>query len=211
MAEIFKNLRGIRRLTIAVQTNDTQEEIQYDVPVRFAGAKEIGNEPEESSSTDFYDNKSAIIINAEGADVYSIVCSVISDEVRAVIEGRKFDKTTGEFMAVPTKKPYIAIGFIGTDTSDVDYAYWILKGRLTGGGEKYVTKDDGTDSTNLEYEYTSIYTEQEFEKANNQPLKYYKVPLSKLNNENEWFENVTTPENVKLKSETPAPTLLKSK
>ena len=206
---IFKNLRGLKNLHVAKMIDDTEESLTYETPLKFAGARELGNEPEESSTTEYYDNQGAIVVDSEGADVYSIVCSVIPDEVRAVIEGRKYDEATGEFMATPTEKPYVAIGFIGTDTNNVDYAYWILKGKLNGGGEKHVTKNDGTDSTNLEYQYSSIYTEHKFEKADSKSLKYYKVPVSKLNSSDEWFANVTTPENVKLK-ETPAPAVLKT-
>ena len=207
---LFKNLRGVKSLHVAKMLTDTQESLTYETPIRFAGVREIGNDPEESSTTEFYDNQGAIVIDGEGTDVYSIVCSIVSDDVRAVIEGRKYDETTGEYMATPTDKPYVAIGFIGTDTDNIDYAYWVLKGKLNGGGEKYQTKNDGTDSTNLEYECNSIYTDHKFEKADGKSLKYYKVPVSKLTSVDDWFKNVTTPENVKLKSDTPAPTNAKT-
>ena len=202
MEGLFKNLRGVRSLHIAKLLTDTVEELTYDTPVKFAGVKSVGNEPEEASATEYYDNQAAIITDSEGADKYGITCSVLEDEVRALIEGRKFNKETGEFMATPTKKPYIALGFIGKDTNNIEYVYWILKGKLAGGGEKYNTTDSGTDSTNLEYEMTSIYPTHTFTKADNETLKFYKLPLAKVK-ETEWFSVVTTPENVKLVEATP--------
>ena len=45
---------------------------------------------------------------------------------------------------------------------------------MSGGTESHKTKDDGTETTNLEWEYTSIYTQHRFA-ADNKPLKYVKV------------------------------------
>lgn len=189
----FKDLRGVRRLTVAPLTKDDDTELTYGAPVPFAGAREIGNEAEESSATGYYDNQAAIVTSSEGADIYSIVCSVLDDSVRATIEGRKFDEATGAYMATPLKRPYVAMGFIGKDTDGVEYGYWVYKCKLTGGAEQHITEDDGTETTNLEYEATSIYTTHTFEKADGQPLKYYKVSLDKVEEE-KFFEKVADPD-----------------
>ncbi len=192
----IRELRGVRNLVIAPLTTDTAETIAYGTVIPFAGAREIGNEVEESSATGFYDNKASIVISAEGADTYSIVCSVLSDEVRATIEGRKYDETTGAYMGTPLSRPYVAIGFIGKDTDGKEYGYWIYKCKLTGGGEKYITEDDGTETVNLEYEATSIYTEHTFTKADNAPMKYYKADLEKVGGEAKFFAKVENPDTI---------------
>ena len=196
MADILeiKDLKGIRSLHIAALVSDTVEEIAWDTPVRFAGAQEVSNETEEDSAAKYYDNVPAIVSDAEGADIYNIICSVVPDPVRAVIDGRVYDEASGSFLGTPKKKPYIALGFIGTDTSGADHAYWVYKGKMAGGSETYATKDDGTDSNGQEFEYTSVYTNHKFTKlANGQPLKFWKYPLAKTTEE-AWFASVQTPD-----------------
>lgn len=192
----IRELRGIRNLVIAPLTTDTAEEITYGAVVPFAGAKEIGNEVEESSATSYYDNKASIVTSAEGSDTYGIVCSVLEDKVKATIEGRKYDEATGAYMGTPLARPYVAIGFIGKDTDGKEYGYWVYKCKLTGGAEKYITEDDGTETVNLEYEAVSIYTEHVFVKADKKPLKYYKVDLEKVGGEEKFFAKVENPDTI---------------
>lgn len=196
MADLLeiKDLKGIRALHIAKLLEDTEEKIEWDVPVRFAGAQEVSNETEEDSAAKYYDNIAALVNEAEGADIYSIICSVVPDSVHAVIDGRVYDEATGSYAGTPKKKPYLAFGFIGTDTSNVDWGYWVYKGKMSGGAETYATKDDGTDSNGQEYEYSSIYTNHKFTKiASGQPLKFWKVPLAKTTEE-AFFAAVATPD-----------------
>lgn len=191
---MFRNLRGVRDLKIATLTTDTLEAIAYDKPVQFAGAREIGNEAEESTATEYYDNQASIVTDAEGADKYKLITSVISDEIRAKIEGRKFDETKGAYFGSPKNKPYVAIGFVGTDTDNVDWYYWIYKTKLTGGNETYKSKDDGTDTTNLEWEASSIYTQHKFEEAEDKPLKFYKMKAGGTVTEQAFFAEVYDPD-----------------
>ncbi len=191
---MFKNLRGIRRLTIAELLKDDETTLEYDTPVRFAGAREIGQESEESTGTEYYDNIADIVTEAEGADTYKLVTSVIEDVIRAKIEGRKYDEELGAFSGTPKKKPYVALGFIGTDTNGADYYYWVYKNKLTGGNETHKTKDNGTESTNLEWEATSIYTAHRFGSENNEPMKYYKMKAGGPVTEEKFFEKVFDPD-----------------
>lgn len=195
MAEnIFRNLRGVRKLMLATLTTDTDTEITYDTPIPFAGVREVGGEEEESSGTEYYDNQPAIVTTAEGADIYSIITSILEDMVRAKIEGRKADEEKGGYFATPKQRPYVAIGFIGEDTAGQEYYYWLYKGKLTGGAESHATKDDGTETTNLEWEYNSIYTQHKFTSAGNKPLKYFKLKAGGDITEEAFFSKVFDPD-----------------
>lgn len=199
MSGLFRNLRGIRGLVIATLTTDTLEKLEYGEVMRFAGVKEIGDEPEESTATDYYDNQPAIVIDSEGEDKYKIVTSVLEDKVRAVIEGRKFDETKGAYFGTPKQKPYVAIGFIGEDTDGQEYFYWIYKAKISGGGEQRKTKDNGTDSSGLEWEATSIYTAHKFKDvtgSGDAPLKFYKLKAGGDVTEGKFFEKVYNPDEV---------------
>lgn len=197
MAEnIFKNLRGLRRLMLATLTTDNDTALTYDTPVRFAGVREVGGEEEESSATEYYDNQASIVTTAEGADTYSLVTSVLDDEIRAKIEGRKADTEKGIYFATPKSRPYVAVGFIGKDTEGQEWYYWIYKGKLSGGTASHKTEDDGTETTNLEWELTSIYTQHRFKNADNNPLKYIKVKAGGDITEEKFFEKVYDPDEV---------------
>ena len=190
---VFKNLRGIRKLMIATLTTDTVETLAYDTPISFAGVREAGGETEESSATEYYDNQASIVTTAEGVDTYSLITSILEDEVRAKVEGRKADTEKGLYFGTPLKRPYVAIGFIGEDTTGQEWYYWIYKGKLTGGKETHQTKDDGTDTTNLEWEYGSIYTQHRFASADNQPMKFIKLKAGDIT-ETKFFANVYDPD-----------------
>lgn len=191
---IFKNLRGVRKLMIATLTKDTEELLSYDTPVRFAGVREIGGEEEESSATEYYDNQAAIITTSEGSDTYPLTTSVLNDEVRAKVEGRKWDQTKGIYFGTPKKRPYVAIGFVAEDTEGTEWYYWIYKGKLSGGKESHKTKDDGTETTNLEWEYSSIYTQHTFASAENKPMKYVRMKAGGTVTEQKFFEKVYDPD-----------------
>lgn len=197
---IFKNLRGVRKLMLATLTTDNDTTLAYDTPVRFAGVREIGGEEEESSGTEYYDNQASIVISAEGADTYSVTTSVLDDETRAKIEGRKADTEKGIYFATPKNRPYVAVGFIGEDTEGQEWYYWIYKGKMSGGTESHKTKDDGTETTNLEWEYTSIYTQHRFAGADNKPLKYVKVKAGGDITEEKFFAKVYDPDAVEAMS-----------
>ncbi len=192
--EDFRELRGIKGLKLAVQKTDTTAAITYDTPTNFAGVRSVENEEDESTGESYYDNQPAIVTSSEGADTYKLVTSVLDDVMRAIIEGRKHDEETGAYFGTPKNRPYLALGFIATDTNGDDWYYWIYKGKLTGGSEKHNTKDNGTEGTNLEWEFKSIYTNHKFTSANNQPLKYYKIKAGGKISEEQFFSKVYNPD-----------------
>ena len=191
---IFRNLRGVRKLMIATMKTDNEKTLEYDTPIRFAGVREIGGEEGESSETEYYDNQAAIITTSEGADTYQLTTSVLNDEVRGKIEGRKWDQTKGVYLGTPKKRPYVAIGFIAEDTEGTEWYYWIYKGKLSGGKESHKTKDNGTETTNLEWEYSSIYTQHVFEYAENKPMKFVRMKAGGTVTEQKFFEKVYDPD-----------------
>lgn len=190
----FRDFRGIEKIKIAVLKEDTKEALTYDTPLDFAGAESLGQELEESTGTRFYDNQAAIVTDAEGADKYKIVTSVLEGKVRAVIEGRKYDEQSNAFFGTPKRKPYVAIGFIAKDTNGDEWYYWVYKTKITGGGETHNTEDDGTETTNLEWEASSIYTQHTFASADDKPLKYYYVKASETVTEEKFFKTVYDPD-----------------
>lgn len=209
----FKNLRGVRRLMLATMLTDTTTEMIHNTPVRFAGVRSVGGEAEESSSSEFYDNQANIVVSAEGSDKYPIVTSVLEDKIKAIVEGRMYDEETGAYYGTKLERPYNAVGFVAEDTSGQEYYYWIYKGKFTGGKEAHDTKTDGTDSTNLEWELTSIYSNKEFETPDGKKtMKFFKLKAGGKVTEDQFFDKVFYPEDLKttaqaqLKAEVKTPT-----
>lgn len=195
----FRDLRGIRDLKVALLKSDTAEELTYETPIPFGGVASVSSEANESSATKYYDNGARIVTTAEGEDNYTLATSIIDDLLRSKFEGRIYDEATGMLIGTPKKRPYVAVGFVAEDTSGNEYGYWILKGKVTGGNETMITKDDGTESNGTEWNYASVYTNHKFAKAQNQPVKFTKVDLSKVD-ETTFFSKVTTPDEVVAKS-----------
>lgn len=190
----FKDFNGIRMLHIATLTTDDATKLEFGTPIRFAGAEEVGNETEEDSTVKFYDNTPSIVNDSEGADTYSINCSVVPDRVRALMDGRPYDETTGAYYGTPKKKAYCAFGFIAEETDGKEYCYWAYKGKFSGGGNVHKTKTEGSDSNGQEYSYSSIYTNHKFTTPKGkQPMKFWKLPLDETTEE-AWFASVQTPD-----------------
>ena len=190
----FRDFRGIRSLKIATLKSDTKEKLEYDTPIDFAGVEELSQELEESTGTKFYDNQAAIVTDAEGADKYKIITSVLENTVKATIEGRKYDESKKMFFGTPKKRPYVAIGFVAEDTAGMEWYYWVYKNKITGGGETHQTKNDGTDTTGLEWEASSIYTQHKFTNAEDKPLKYFCVQAGGDVTEEQFFSKVYDPD-----------------
>lgn len=194
----FEEYRGIENLVVAKLTETTDETgnvtASYATPQRLAGVQAISGEVSESSETHYYDNMPAVVVDSEGADTYTLTVSVPDNKIRALIEGLKYDEATGALIGTQKEKSYFAIGFIAEKTSGIKEYNWIYKGKFTGGNKTHNTKNDGTDTSNFEYTFTSIATNVSFEKAGNKPCKYLSVEESSKVDLSKFFDKVTTPD-----------------
>lgn len=197
----FEEYRGVRNLVIAELTETSDEKgnvvATYGDVQRLAGVQAISGEVSESSESHYYDNMAAIVVDSEGADTYTLTVSVAEKKTRALIEGLKYDETTGALLGTPKTKKYFALGYIADTVSGTEEYNWIYKGKFTGGNKTHNTKNDGTDATNMEYTYTSIHTAVTFEKAGNQACKYLSVDNDGKADLSTFFDKVTTPDELK--------------
>ena len=149
----FEEYRGVENLVIAELNETTGEDgkiIEKYGPVqRLSGVQQVSGEVNESSETHYYDNMSAIVVESEGEDTYTLVVSVPSKKTRALIEGLTYDEETGALLGTKKNKKYFALGFIANKTSGVDEYNWIYKGKFSGGAKTHDTKTDGTDTSNM--------------------------------------------------------------
>jgi phi13 family phage major tail protein len=194
----FEEYRGVEGLVIAELTETVNQDGSitgtYGTPERLSGVQELSGEVEESTETHYYDNVPAIVVDSEGADTYTLTVSVPEKRTRALIEGTKYDETTGALIGTPKEKKYFALGFIAEKTSGVKEYNWVYKGKFSGGGKTNSTKTDGTDATNMEYTYTSIHTNEVFEKTGGKPCKYLSVEADGAADLSNFFASVTKPD-----------------
>lgn len=198
----FEEYMGIENLVIA----ELKEEIQEDGSTKevygevqpLAGVQQVSGEVNEASEAHYYDNMSAIVVDSEGDDTYTLTVSVPSKKTRALIEGVTYDETTGALIGTKKKKKYFALGFIANKINGDDEYNWIFKGKFSGGGKSHSTQNGGTDATNMEYTYTSIHTSTKFAKFGN--CKYLSVDDDGRADLSTFFDKVTTPDLLQAKA-----------
>ena len=205
MALKFEEYRGIEKLVIAelkeeVQTDGSIVETYGDVQP-LSGVQQVSGEVNESTETHYYDNMSAIVVDSEGEDTYTLVVSIPAKKTRALIEGTTYDEETGALIGSKKKKKYFALGFIANKINGEDEYNWIYKGKFTGGNKTHDTKTEGTEATNMEYTYTSIHSATKYEKGGN--CKYLSVDNDGRADLTKFFETVTTPDTLKAVTPTP--------
>lgn len=193
----FEEYAGIRNLVYAELTETVNPSTgvvteTYGTVKPLSGVQSVSGEVNESSETHYYDDMSAIVVDSEGDDTYTIVVSVPTKAVRADIEGLTYDSTTGALIGSKKVKKYFALGFIAGKLNGVDEYNWILKGKFSGGNKTHNTKTDSVDATNMEYTYTSISTATKFTKGGN--VKYLSVDDDGKCDLSNFFSQVTTPD-----------------
>lgn len=153
----YNEYRGIRGLCVAEVTADAGT-YTVDKWHRLAGAQSVALSGSESNEAHYYDNVPAIVVSSEGADEVTLTVSVLDNKTRAFLEGREYVEGSGMLVKTPKKNKVFALGFIGKKTNGEEEFNILYKGRFSGGGETHNTEDDGTEGTNVEYTFTSIYT-----------------------------------------------------
>lgn len=202
MALKFEEYRGIRGLVIAEMTETVGEDgtvtETYGEVQPLSGVQSLSGEVNESTETHFYDDMSAIVVDSEGDDTYTVVVSIPSKKTRALIEGTTYDEATGALISTKKVKKYFAMGFIADKLNGAEEYNWIYKGKFSGGSRTHNTKNDGTDATNMEYTFTSIHTATAYAKGGN--CKYLSVDNDGKADLSTFFDAVTTPDTLKAKS-----------
>lgn len=199
MALKFEEYRGIEHLVIAELT-ETVDPITGEVTENYgsvqplSGVQQVSGEVNEATETHYYDNMSAIVVDSEGDDNYTLVVSIPSKQTRALIEGLTYDSATGALIGSKKVKKYFALGFIANKLNGDDEYNWIYKGKFTGGNKTHDTKTDGTDATNMEYTFTSIHTSTKYTKGGN--VKYLSVDNDGKADLSTFFDQVTTPDDL---------------
>lgn len=176
----YNEYRGVRGLVLAEVTKDDSTGYTAEKWEELAGVQSVAVAKNENSETHYYDNKAAIVIDAEGADEVTLVVSVLANKTRAKIDGVGYDEAKDMIINTPKKRKYFALGYIGEKTDGTEEFNILYKGKFSGGAETHNTKDDGTEATNVEYTFTAIHTAAKIYTVGNvgQSAKSIKIPAS---------------------------------
>ena len=161
--QIFE-YRGVDKFYFAEVTKDDDTGYTCGTPVHIP-VQEVGKTTDSSSEAHYYDNKAMIVVNSESADTISLVLAPPALEQLAEMIGKSFDETTGMMVDSPRQNKYFAIMY-RTKGTDGHYRYCSrLKGQFNIPDETNATENDGTETNNVTFEFTGIYTEHEFTKG----------------------------------------------
>lgn len=189
----YNEYRGVRGLVVAKVTKDDTTGYTAEKWQELSGVQSVAIAKNESSETHYYDNKAAIVIDAEGADEVTLVVSILENKTRAMIDGVGYDETQDMIINTPKKRDYFALGYIGETTDGKEEFNILYKGKFSGGAETHNTKDDGTEATNVEYTFTAIHTTAKIytNGTDKQSVKSIKVPASEKVTEAKVFGEFT--------------------
>lgn len=198
--EIFE-YRGVEGLVIAEVITDTSETYETGEVMDVAGVAEIGRTTETSSESHYYDNVPAIVISSTGADEVKCKVSGIPLDVLGEITGQVYDKETGTLIEGERENKYFAMGYKTKKTNGKEVYVWRYKGTFGIPDSTHVTEDNGTTANGQELTFTGISTTHKFTKTGKR-AKAINVDLEKdLADVTGFFDKVTTPDDLKKKSE----------
>ena len=161
--QIFE-FRGVDKFYFAEVLKDDAEGYSCGELIHIP-VQEIGKAVDDSNEAHYYDNKAMIVVNSESADTITLVLAPPALEYLAKMIGKSFDSATGMMVDSPKQNKYFAIMY-RTKGTDGAYRYVSrLKGTFSIPEETVHTEDDGTDTENMSFEFTGIYTEHEFTKG----------------------------------------------
>ena len=189
----YNEYRGVRGLVVAeVESDDSAGYVARHWEL-LSGVQSVAVAKNESSETHYYDNKAAIVIDAEGADELTLVVSILANKTRAKIDGVGYDEAKDMIINTPKKRKYFALGYIGEKTDGTEEFNILYKGKFSGGAETHNTKDDGTEATNVEYTFTAIHTAARIYTTadGTQSAKSIKIPASAIVTEERVFGTFT--------------------
>lgn len=164
-ASVFE-FRGIEDLYFAEVTEDSETAYTTGTPKRLSYTATISKEVETSSETHFYDNKGMIVINAKGAETFTLTVAPPPLGILAEITGQAFDASLGMMIEGEIKPKMFAIGYKTKGTDGFWRFVWKYKGQFAVPSEEVNTESDSIDTTNTELTFTAVSTVHKFEYKN---------------------------------------------
>lgn len=156
-----KSYLGLDKLYYALVTDDVSA-YSADPPAILAPVAAIGIEPATNVKTQYFDNKPAETLTAEGETKLPLEVQGIPLELKALLLGKVYDATKGQMFGGGGVPPYVAIGFRAKKTDGGYHYWWFLKGRFSSPKEEASTQTDTPDPKTTKLDFTAVKTAFEF-------------------------------------------------
>lgn len=157
----MKSYLGLDKLYYALVT-DSVDAYSAEAPAVLAPVATIGIEPATNVKTQYFDNKPAETLTAEGETKLPLEVQGIPLELKALLLGKKYDATKGQMFGGGGTPPYVAIGFRAKKTDGTFHYWWFLKGRFSSPKEEASTQTDTPDPKTTKLDFTAVKTQFEF-------------------------------------------------
>lgn len=202
MSDIFE-YRGVDQFHFAEVIQDDENGYVCSAPIHIP-VQEIGKSTDSSAEAHYYDNKAMIVVNSESADTITLTLAPPTLQQLTQMIGKSFDSNTGMMVDSPRQNKYFAIMY-RTKGTDGKYRYVSrLKGQFNIPEETISTENDGTDTSNVEIEFTGIFTDFEFTKGTFDGTSWSKSGVKgivvdsryNLANVSNFFTSVQTPDTI---------------
>lgn len=183
MDKQYSDYIGLRNLVASEIIEDDGTTFTADKWKQLEGAVGSTLEGEESSTPIYRDNLPVRTINTEGIDTATVDMDVLSNEVRAWLEGRSYSEKNDVYIKTPKKQKSFVYAGIGLMSDGREEAFIIYSTTVTGGKEERMTKTDTVEVKTTQYTFASSYTKTKFnigttEAPDMQPVKNIVIPLS---------------------------------
>lgn len=196
MANTTWEYRGVRNLQLAYVIEDSKERYRAIKIGQLAPVATISKETASNTKTSYYDNLPGVVITSTGSDTFQITTSVLELERLAAIANQTYDAETGALIEGERDDRYWAIGYEYDGTDGRRRFSWRYKGQFQLGTEQYNTKDDGTDTSNMQLTFTSIATTYAFEKTGKGVKGIVVDDTSELLDYETFLDDVVTPDDL---------------
>ncbi|HCC00544.1 MAG TPA: hypothetical protein DEP42_04925 [Ruminococcaceae bacterium] len=200
MGKEFGEFVGVDSATVALVTEDSDENYTAGPNEFLAPSAEISAEVSTNTKTTYYDNVPGFNYNTEGVTTITVTVSGVPAKTAAKILGKNYDEESGRVLDDGVlNPPDMALSFrFNKGPSEYRY-YQYMKGNFSGGTEDAESKTDDVNEHTYELTYTAVVTTHKWEiDGKNKGLKRIFADTDDENFQqeaaDEWFFAVQTPD-----------------
>ena len=192
--------RGLSNVFAAEVITDTAEKFETGTPFHLIPAGEMTRSVENDKTNVYFDNVVFYASGMEGATEVTITGAALRPADVAKLLGKHIDEATGAVLDTGeyTEK-YWAVGGETENSDGTKEYFWFLKGTFAAPEQNDKTKDDSTDTNDMELVYSAIQTQHLFAVGNDEkPMKRVVIDTetSELLADQSWTKQVVTPDNL---------------
>lgn len=195
--QVYDEYQGFDKMYIAEITEDSMDNYTVEEPEYFAPAGEISKTTESETNTKYYDNGPYLNVASEGADEIALTVPILPLSMQAKITGKTIDPTTKVLLDDGEPKvKYFALLY-RLQFTDGSYRYVVRhKGSFKIGDEAAKSKDNSTDSNNMQVTFTGIKTKHQFKSTGKGSKAIVSDERDGKVDYSTWYNTVVTPDNI---------------